>query len=80
MHGRQLIHSLVRVFRLGEINVFDDRGENYEGYPESPVFSTLTELCEWCEMNAVLHMDSQLSKERWMEILSGKPINLEIGS
>lgn len=67
-------------FQAWEINVFDDRGENYGGYPESPVFSTLTELCEWCELHGVTYMDSQLSKEKWMEILSGKPFNLETGS
>ncbi|MBB6272734.1 hypothetical protein HDF26_003191 [Pedobacter cryoconitis] len=64
-------------FQAWEIEVFDDRGELYEGYPESPVFSTLKELCEWCVVNKITHMDALLSKAQWSGIFSGKPFNCE---
>jgi len=37
-----------------------------EGSPMSPVFSTLDELCEWCEYNnASIFANDTMSKECW---------------
>ena len=42
-----------------------------EGSPQSPVFETLDELCEWCTNNAsVFGTQNFVSKETWIEILS----------
>jgi hypothetical protein len=42
-----------------------------EGSPQSPVFETLDELCEWCTNNAsVFGTQNFVSKEKWIEILS----------
>lgn len=43
-----------------------------EGSPMSPVFSTLEDLCAWCEENATVFADSKTSKEQWMKKLSGR--------
>ncbi len=41
-----------------------------EGSPQSPVFETLDELCEWCSENASIFGTSQfVSKEEWMKCL-----------
>ena len=52
------------------------KGEGYqlwetttEGSPESPVFETLEELCEWCEENATTFASYTASKEEWMKML-----------
>jgi len=41
-----------------------------EGSPKSPVFSTLDELCEWCETNATTFSTAKVTKEKWKEMLS----------
>lgn len=41
-----------------------------EGSPQSPIFETLDELCEWCSENASIFGTSNfVSKEKWMECL-----------
>jgi hypothetical protein len=41
-----------------------------EGSPQSPVFETLEQLCEWCEIGATTFGSSKTTKERWFEMLS----------
>ncbi len=41
-----------------------------EGSPQSPVFATLEELCEWCEDNANTFGPYTATKEEWMQMLS----------
>lgn len=41
-----------------------------EGSPDSPVFKSLEELCEWCEENATTFGRHKASKEEWMKMLS----------
>lgn len=41
-----------------------------EGSPKSPVFNTLDELCEWCEVNATVFGSVKATKEKWMEMLN----------
>ena len=42
-----------------------------EGSPQSPIFETLDELCEWCSENASIFGTSNfVSKEKWMECLN----------
>jgi hypothetical protein len=36
-----------------------------EGSPESPVFITLEELCEWCAENATTFANFKATKEEW---------------
>ncbi|MDR0819316.1 MAG: hypothetical protein LBN43_07075 [Oscillospiraceae bacterium] len=36
-----------------------------EGSPQSPVFPTLNDLCEWCEKNATTFANFQATKEEW---------------
>lgn len=40
-----------------------------EGSPSSPVFKTLDELCEWCEINATTFANFKATKEQWKEML-----------
>ena len=40
-----------------------------EGSPQSPVFASLDELCEWCEKNATTFAYSKASKDEWMQML-----------
>jgi hypothetical protein len=40
-----------------------------EGSPQSPVFATLDELCEWCEENATIFADCKADAARWKEML-----------
>lgn len=40
-----------------------------EGSPNSPVFKTLDELCEWCEDNATTFGSSTTTKEHWKRML-----------
>lgn len=41
-----------------------------EGSPQSPVFKTLEELCEWCEENATTFAHFKASKEEWINMLN----------
>ena len=41
-----------------------------EGSPNSPVFKTLEELCEWCETNTNTFARFKATKEQWMQMLS----------
>lgn len=41
-----------------------------EGSPKSPVFTTLEELCEWCEYNATTFGTAKTTKENWHKMLS----------
>jgi len=41
-----------------------------EGSPKSPVFSTLDELCEWCELNATTFANYKTTKEKWKTMLT----------
>lgn len=52
------------------------KGEGYqlwetttEGSPMSPVFTTLDELCEWCEINATTFAHFKATKEQWKSML-----------
>jgi hypothetical protein len=40
-----------------------------EGSPQSPVFTTLDELCEWCEAYATVFADETATKEQWKQML-----------
>lgn len=67
------IENLYNTWELFEPPV----GEGYqlwetttEGSPQSPVFETLEELCEWCEPNATVFSDSKASKEEWKTMFS----------
>jgi hypothetical protein len=41
-----------------------------EGSPQSPVFETLDELCDWCSVNASsFGTNNFITKEEWMKIL-----------
>lgn len=42
------------------------------GSPVSPVFTTLNELCEWCEDNATIFGDEKATREKWKELLVGQ--------
>ena len=51
-----------------------------EGSPQSPVFETLDELCEWCSINkSSFGSNHFISKEEWMKIL-GNDEPLVIGN
>lgn len=41
-----------------------------EGSPISPVFKTLEELCEWCEVYATVFGSNTASKEEWFRMLA----------
>lgn len=41
-----------------------------DGSPNSPVFKTIEELCEWCEENATTFADLRATKEEWMVMLN----------
>ncbi len=41
-----------------------------EGSPQSPVFKTLEELCEWCEGNATTFAHFKTTKEEWFKMLN----------
>lgn len=41
-----------------------------EGSPQSPVFKTLDELCEWCAENATTFASHKATKEEWFKMLS----------
>ena len=41
-----------------------------EGSPQSPVFISLKELCEWCEANATTFASYTASAEEWEKMLS----------
>jgi hypothetical protein len=40
-----------------------------EGSPQSPVFATFEELCEWCAENATTFSHFKATKEEWMKML-----------
>jgi len=40
-----------------------------EGSPNSPVFKTLDELCEWCAENATTFGRNKATKEQWLQML-----------
>lgn len=48
-----------------------------EGSPQSPVFKTLEELCEWCEDNAYTFADHKATKKQWYKMLSSDIIQVE---
>jgi hypothetical protein len=49
-----------------------------EGSPQSPVFETLDELCEWCSENASIFGTKEfVSKETWLKCLGGDEILVE---
>jgi hypothetical protein len=41
-----------------------------EGSPVSPVFETLEELCQWCEVHASTFSSFKATKEQWQKMLS----------
>ena len=45
-----------------------------EGSPNSPVFKTLEELCDWCEENATTFANCKTTKEKWFEMLSNNDV------
>lgn len=42
-----------------------------EGSPISPVFNTLEKLCEYAAENCTAFADNKISKEEWIDLLSG---------
>jgi hypothetical protein len=68
--------DFVKFYNLPELQVDPPEGEGYqlwettsEGSPVSPVFSTLDELCEWCEGNATTFGHFKTTKEKWKQML-----------
>lgn len=51
-----------------------------EGSPQSPVFATLDELCEWCEENATTFGYHTATKEQWFEMLSKDDVHHRSGN
>jgi len=41
-----------------------------EGSPQSPVFATIDELCEWCAKNATTFADCKTTKNEWKRMLT----------
>lgn len=65
-------------------NIEPPIGEGYqlweftsEGSPQSPVFSSLSELCEWCEENVTVYAMKKATKEEWLRILKESNILVE---
>lgn len=65
-------------------NVEPPVGEGYqlweftsEGSPQSPVFSSLRELCEWCEKNATVYAKTKATREQWHDILKNSILFVE---
>ena len=46
-----------------------------EGSPDSPVFTTLEELCAWCEGNATTFGSGRASAEEWREMLENDSVH-----
>lgn len=68
-------------------NVEPPEGEGYqlwettsEGSPVSPVFKTLDELCEWCEVNATTFARFTATKERWKSMLDDNFVHHATGN
>jgi hypothetical protein len=66
-----------KFYNLPLLPVEPPEGEGYqlwentsEGSPVSPVFSTLEELCEWCEDNATTFGPYKATREEWFQMLS----------
>lgn len=66
------------------VNTEPPIGEGYqlweftsEGSPQSPVFSSLRELCEWCEKNATVYAKIKATRERWHDILKNSILLVE---
>ena len=55
-------------------------GTTSEGRPISPVFKTLDELCEWCEVNATTFADYKATKEEWKKMLGGSAVRVKLGN
>lgn len=51
-----------------------------EGSPQSPVFATLDELCEWCESNAFTFADYRATKEEWKKMFEDDFVRHEEGN
>lgn len=51
-----------------------------EGSPDSPVFETLEELCEWCEDNATVFADIRKTKQEWFEMLNENKVMHQEGN
>ena len=51
-----------------------------EGSPQSPVFESLEELCDWAEENATAFADFKITKEEWFKIFTEceYPLNLNL--
>jgi len=46
-----------------------------EGSPNSPVFKSLEELCEWCAENSSTFASFKATKEEWMEMLDADNVH-----
>ena len=51
-----------------------------EGHPMSPVFNTLDDLCEWCEVNATTFGREKATKEEWKSMLDEGFVRHEEGN
>lgn len=51
-----------------------------EGSPQSPVFNTLEELCEWCQDNATTFGSNKTTKENWMKMLNDDFVSHQEGN
>lgn len=67
-------------------NIEPPIGEGYqlweftsEGSPQSPVFSSLSELCKWCAKNATVFAMKKATKEEWQRILKKSNLLVESG-
>lgn len=86
LNGCPLFHEYYGVPQSAPVNTDPPIGEGYqlweftsEGSPQSPVFSSLHELCEWCEKNATVYGKSKATRERWYDILKKSILFVEAG-
>jgi hypothetical protein len=55
-------------------------GTTGEGSPQSPVFETFEQLCEWCAKNASTFASYKATKEEWMEMLGSDNVHHKQGN
>lgn len=51
-----------------------------EGSPQSPVFATMRELSEWCEINATVFADFTATAEEWRKMLDDGDVHARDGN
>ena len=85
--GRLYLNDEIKELSQNFENVEPPVGEGYqlwenvsEGSPQSPVFATLDELCEWCEENATTFADYRATKDEWKKMLEEDFVRHEEGN